>query len=280
MKHLLTIAGSDCSGGAGVQADLKTFSALGTYGMSVICALTAQNTRGVASYEAVSPAMVSAQLEALFSDVRVDAVKVGMLGGAPVIRAVAEALRRHAPPFVVLDPVMVSKSGHCLLERDAFRALVDELLPLATIITPNLPEARELCNELGRDSSPDTGASDAGGESGPARLAALILQGGARAVLVKGGHAEGPSSDDFLLDGEGAAVFPGIRLDAAHTHGTGCSLSSALAVFLAQGCTLRESASRAKAWVANGIREGLAVGAGCGPIHHFHEFYDSDGRRR
>lgn len=267
MKHLLTVAGSDCSGGAGIQADLKTFSALGAYGMSVVCAVTAQNTRGVLSYRAVDPGLVADQLDAVFSDVRVDAVKVGMLGDAAAIAAVARKLREWAPPIVVLDPVLVAKGGQRLLDDGAEAALVEELLPLADVVTPNAPEAAALSG---------IGVEDEGGKRA---AAAFFLGAGAAAVLLKGGHSAGPA-DDYLLDAEGWTRLPGERLDARHTHGTGCSLSSALAAFLARGLPLRDAAARAKAWVARGIAEGLPIGGGVGPIHHFHDFYDAEGVRR
>jgi len=274
VKHLLTIAGSDSSGGAGVQADLKTFSALGTYGMSVICAVTAQNTRGVRSFLPVDLGLIGEQIDAVFEDIRVDAVKIGMLGGAETVRLVASKLRRYRPPVVVLDPVMVAKSGHRLLAPDAETVLATELLPLADLLTPNLPEAEALAG------FPVRGIEDM------ERAAAALRAKGAKAVLVKGGHLETGADDliggvpDLLRDATGIEIFRGERLDARHTHGTGCSLSSALAALLARGLPLREAVKEAKAWVARGIREGLAVGGGVGPIHHFHEFYDPEGKRR
>ena len=270
MKHLLTIAGSDSSGGAGIQADLKTFSALGTYGMSVICAVTAQNTRGVRSFLPVDLGLIEAQIDAVFEDIRVDAVKIGMLGNAETTRLVARKLKAYRPPFVVLDPVMVAKSGHRLLDPAAEAVLAEELLPLADLVTPNLPEAEALAGFAVKD------------PAAMERAATALRSKGAKAVLVKGGHlAEGSGGvPDLLADAEGFQVFPGERLEARHTHGTGCSLSSALAALLARGLGLREAVKQAKAWVARGIREGLPVGGGCGPIHHFHEFYDPEGNRR
>lgn len=267
MKQVLTIAGSDSSGGAGIQADLKTFSALGCYGMSVLCAVTAQNTLGVRSYQSIDPSLVADQLDAVFSDLRVDAVKIGMLGTVETIVVVGRKLREYAPPVIVLDPVMVAKGGSRLLAPDAEGALREELFPLTTLLTPNIPEAQAL-----------TGLEIEDLDGMRAAAAALRLQG-PRAVLVKGGHLSG-SAEDFLLDEEGERLFPGERIPSRHTHGTGCSLSSALAALLARGWPLIEAVAEAKSWVAAGIREGLAVGSGCGPIHHFHEFYDSEGRRR
>jgi len=283
VKHLLTIAGSDSSGGAGIQADLKTFSALGTYGMSVICAVTAQNTRGVKSFLPVDIGLIGEQIDAVFEDIRVDAVKIGMLGGADTVRLVARKLKEYKPPVVVLDPVMVAKSGHRLLAPEAEEVLATELLPLADLVTPNLLEAEALADFLV--------ATVAEME----RAAEAIRAAGAKAVLVKGGPlaaGSGPCGrsggvpdllggvPDLLVDSAGTELFQGERLDARHTHGTGCSLSSALAALLARGLPLREAVRKAKAWVALGIREGLAVGGGVGPIHHFHEFYDPEGGRR
>lgn len=264
MKHLLTIAGSDSSGGAGIQADLKTFSALRTYGMSVVCAVTAQNTRGVLTYRAIDPELIADQIDAVFSDIRVDAVKIGMLGTVAAIETVARKLREYAPPLVVLDPVMVAKSGHRLLDADAESALLDLLVPSATLITPNIPEAEALSGLTVSE------------EAGMQRAAEFFRKKGARAVLIKGGHLT-RSADDFLLDDSGGFFFKGERIDASHTHGTGCSLSSALAALLARGYSLREAVAESKTWVAQGIREGLPIGGGCGPIHHFHEFYDGEG---
>jgi len=276
VKHLLTIAGSDSSGGAGIQADLKTFSALGTYGMSVVCAVTAQNTRGVKSFLPVDPGLIGEQIDAVFEDIRVDAVKIGMLGGAETVRLVARRLERYRPSVVVLDPVMIAKSGHRLLAPEAEEVLAAELLPLADLVTPNLPEAEALAG------------FPVANIAGMERAAEAIRAKGAKAVLVKGGHLApdaGPDGasggvPDLLSDPAGTEIFLGERLDARHTHGTGCSLSSALAAMLARGLPLRETVRQAKAWVARGIREGLAVGGGVGPIHHFHEFYDPEGGRR
>jgi len=266
MKHLLTIAGSDSSGGAGIQADLKTFSALGCYGMSVICAVTAQNTRGVAASRILDPEIVAAQLDAVFDDIRVDAVKIGMLGDAATIRCVAGILRERRPPIVVLDPVMVSKSGHRLLEPEAASALLSRLFPMASLVTPNIPEAEAFTGSRIDDASRMETA------------AKRLLDLGARAVLLKGGHLAGEATD-ILVDAQGKREYSGPRIDARHTHGTGCSLSSAIAALMARGSSLRDAVGEAKAWVAQGIREGLDIGSGCGPIHHFHEFYDAEGRK-
>ncbi len=264
MKNLLTIAGSDSSGGAGIQADLKAFSACGTYGMSVITALTAQNTQGVSAIHDVPAQFVVAQLEAVFSDIRVDGVKVGMLSRPDILEAVASFLKAHPTKVLVVDPVMVSKSGHHLLQPEAVELLSRRLLPLAGLVTPNLPEAEALTGLTIR--------TLAEMETAGKRL----LQMGARAVLVKGGHrSEGAS--DVLVTAQGSVVFSGERLDAKHTHGTGCSLSSACAALWARTGNLEDSIRQAKAYVTEGIRFGLAVGKGIGPIHHFHGLYEKAG---
>lgn len=270
MKHLLSIAGSDSSGGAGVQADLKTFSALGVYGATAIAALTAQNTRGVTGVYPTDPGALEAQIDAVFDDLQIDAVKIGMLGNRDLVAVVARALDRWNPALVVLDPVMVAKGGHLLLDPEAVDALVSLLVPRCHLVTPNLPEA-EVLGGLPPGTLGGTAAMATAGEGLVAR--------GAAAALVKGGHLDG-GADDVLVWSGGVTTFPGPRLDGRHTHGTGCSLSSAVAALWARGEDLPTAVAHAKAWVAAGIREGLAVGHGCGPIHHFHEFYDVDGGRR
>ena len=260
----LTIAGSDSGGGAGIQADLKTFSALGVYGCSVIAALTAQNTVAVTGVLDVAPEFVTQQIDAVFSDLDIDAVKIGMLSQPETIDAVAKGLEAHKPRHVVLDPVMVAKSGDRLLVPEAVESLKSKLLPLATVITPNLPEAAVL---LGRED--DIGAADM--ESVAQSLQAL----GARSVLLKGGHLEGAGSPDYLFDGEGMEVFAAERIDTKNTHGTGCTLSSAIAALLARGLALREAVRDAKAYVGAAIRaaDTLEIGRGHGPVHHFHNFW-------
>lgn len=264
MKHLLTIAGSDSSGGAGIQADLKTFSALGAYGMSAISAITAQNTQGVRSVHYIPPVMLCAQIEAVFDDIRTDAVKLGMLGSAGHIAVVADCLRRYLPPIVVVDPVMVSKSGHHLLEASAICALIDYLFPLADVLTPNIPEAEVL-----------TGRTIVTLED-MAAAGLTLCERGAKAVLVKGGHRRDCATDVLVWQG-GVEHFEGPLFHSRHTHGTGCSLSSALATFLAQGLDLPAAVARAKAWVAQGIVGGLDIGHGIGPINHFHAIWQEAG---
>jgi hydroxymethylpyrimidine/phosphomethylpyrimidine kinase len=260
IANVLTIAGLDPSGGAGILADLKTFSALGTYGTAVLAAVTAQNTRGVDAVHQLSGTLVSQQLETLLADVRVDAVKIGMLGTSEVIRVVADVLRRHGLPSVVLDPVMVAKSGDRLLAEDAVAALRDELLPLADLVTPNLPEAADL---LGVTEARDEEEMD--GQL--TRLREL-----APGVLLKGGHLAGPDSVD-LLAVEGRRVrLSAPRVETANTHGTGCTLSAAIAA-LRPGCADWEAAVRgAKHYLTGAITaaDQLGVGSGHGPVHHFH----------
>lgn len=262
----LTIAGSDSGGGAGIQADLKAFSALGVYGASVITAITAQNTRGVTGVSDVPVEMVTAQLDAVFSDLRIDAVKIGMLSRADTIAAVAAALRRYQPAHVVLDPVMIAKSGDNLLQPEAVSALITELLPLASLVTPNLPEAAVLGGWSGTPKEQDMPA-----------IAKTVLERGANAVLLKGGHLEGPDCPDILLVREAAreTVFPGRRIDTRNTHGTGCTLSSAIAALLARGRDLEGAIGEAKAYLEGAIAaaDELGVGHGHGPVHHFHQLW-------
>jgi hydroxymethylpyrimidine/phosphomethylpyrimidine kinase len=265
IANVLTIAGLDPSGGAGILADLKTFSALGTYGTAVLAAVTAQNTRGVEAVHQLSGALVTQQLETLLADVRVDAVKIGMLGTSEVIRAVADVLRRHDPPSVVLDPVMVAKSGDRLLAEDAVVALRDELLPLADLVTPNLPEAADL---LGVPEARDE--QEMADQLG--RLTEL-----APGVLLKGGHLEGRESVDLLAVDGRRVRLSARRVDTANTHGTGCTLSAAIAA-LRPGSADWETAVRgAKDYLTAAITaaDQLNVGSGHGPVHHFHAVWGS-----
>jgi hydroxymethylpyrimidine/phosphomethylpyrimidine kinase len=256
----LTIAGSDSSGGAGIQADIKTFSAFGVYGAAVITALTAQNTRGVAAVEAVAPSFVMAQMEAVLSDLDVGAIKTGMLANASIVEAVAHRLREapRLPPLVV-DPVMVATSGDVLLEPKAIDAIKHRLAPLATLITPNLAEAARML-----------GAREAANEAEAVEQAAALLALGCGAVLLKGGHGKGEDAVDILCDAGGIERFVRPRLDTQHTHGTGCTLSAAIAALLARGTGLKEAVSRAKDYVWHGLQAGrtLGVGHGHGPVDH------------
>ncbi|MGY4159217.1 hydroxymethylpyrimidine/phosphomethylpyrimidine kinase [Bradyrhizobium sp. USDA 4461] len=260
----LTIAGSDSSGGAGIQADLKSFAALGVYGASAITALTAQNTTGVSGIHPVPAAFVTAQLDAVFSDLDVGAVKIGMVAQTETIAAIAEGLTRWAPRHVVLDPVMVATSGDRLLAAEAVDALKSMLFPLASLITPNLPEAAALLNE-------PVASTEADVERQGKRLLAM----GCRAVLVKGGHRHGADSIDYLIDAERSIALSAPRVATANTHGTGCSLSSAIAAGLAKGETMETAVRHAKAWITDAIAaaDRFAVGHGHGPVHHFHNYY-------
>ena len=259
----LTIAGSDSSGGAGIQADLKTFAAFGIYGASVITALTAQNTRGVSGVHPVPPAFITAQMDAVFDDLDVKAVKIGMVAQLSIIEAMAAALARWTPGPIVLDPVMVATSGDRLLPTEAVAGLRHHLFPLACLITPNLPEAAVL---LGEAVATDKAAIASQGK----RLLAM----GARAVLIKGGHGQGTESIDYLFTSGDVLALGAPRIATRNTHGTGCSLSSAIAAGLAKGETLEQAVRDAKAWITQAIAaaDRLGVGHGHGPIHHFHRF--------
>ncbi len=256
----LTIAGSDSGGGAGIQADLKTFSALGVYGASVLTALTAQNTRQVTAIHDVPAAFVARQIDAVFEDIRIDAVKIGMLSHVPIIEAVAERLRHWRPRWIVLDPVMVAKSGDRLLRAEAVEALRRHLLPLADLITPNLPEAAVLLGE-----EPVTERRAMG------RVAARLQGLGARNVLLKGGHLGDAESPDLLLYGGELHWLEGERVATRNTHGTGCTLSSAIAAWLARGRPLPEAVDLAKRYLTGALRHAgeLGIGHGHGPVHHF-----------
>jgi hydroxymethylpyrimidine/phosphomethylpyrimidine kinase len=260
----LTIAGSDSSGGAGIQADLKSFAALGVYGASVITALTAQNTQGVSGVHAVPPDFVTAQIDAVFGDLDVKAVKIGMVAQPATIDAIAAGLERWSPKHVVLDPVMVATSGDRLLAAEAVAGLRTKLIPRAALITPNLPEAAALLDE------PIATSEDAIADQGQ-RLLAM----GCQAVLIKGGHGQGAQSIDYLFGGNGIVALAAPRIATQSTHGTGCSLSSAIAAGLAKGEDMETAVRHAKIWISVAIAaaDRLKVGHGHGPIHHFHRFY-------
>ncbi|SIT84863.1 bifunctional hydroxymethylpyrimidine kinase/phosphomethylpyrimidine kinase [Pontibaca methylaminivorans] len=269
----LTIAGSDSGGGAGIQADLKSFSALGVYGASVLTAVTAQNTRSVTMVDAVSPAMIAAQIDAVFDDLAVSAVKIGMLGDPGAVACVAERLsvwlgRRPVP--VVLDPVMVAKSGDALIAAEAMPVLREKLLPLATLLTPNLHEAAWL---LGCEPARNSGEMVEQGE----RLRAM----GAQQVLMKGGHGEGDFCTDVLV-GPQPLELGAARHATRNTHGTGCSLSSAIAAGLAKGLDMGVAVTRAHGWLQGAIAaaDTLGVGQGRGPVHHFHAIWLAPGRQK
>lgn len=251
----LSIAGSDSGGGAGIQADLKTFSALGVFGMTAITAVTVQNTKGVSGYEELSPKTVGDQIRAVATDIGVDAAKTGMLASEAIIDAVADAIAQTRIPNLVVDPVFMSKHGHALLAEDAVTALRDRILPLAALVTPNLPEASGLAGfrVATRDLMEDA--------------AETIQAMGPRAVLVKGGHLEDSDrSDDLFFDGEEMEWIEGERLRTPHTHGTGCVLSSAIAAYLARGEDLLDAARAGKRFVTEAIRAALPIGEGIGPV--------------
>jgi hydroxymethylpyrimidine kinase/phosphomethylpyrimidine kinase len=264
IPNLLSIAGSDPSGGAGIQADLKTFSALRCYGMAAITALTAQNTRGVTGVHVPPADFVAAQIEAIFADVRVDAVKIGMLASPEIVIAVADCLARHRPAHIVLDPVLVATSGDSLGAPGVVEAMRLHLFPQATLITPNLPEAATLA-----------GAPDATDIEGLELLAAVLHKQGARAVLVKGGHLSGAMAEDALFADGRVSRFSAPRVATVNTHGTGCTLSSAIAAHLAQGLALDAAIRAAKDYLTEALRAGdrLDVGHGHGPVHHFARFW-------
>ncbi len=257
----LTIAGSDSSGGAGIQADLKTFSALGVYGASVLTALTAQNTRGVQGVEPVRPEFVVAQLTSVLDDLDVRAIKTGMLANSAIVSAVAVALQRVPDIPLVVDPVMVATSGDRLLSPDAVTAYKTELFPRATLVTPNLPEAAALL-----------GVSVAGSEDDAVGQARAIAAFGSRAVLVKGGHGHGAAAVDILVSGETVVRLAAPRVETQHTHGTGCTLSAAIAALLARGAGLEAAVRSAKDYVTAAIVAGreLGVGHGSGPVDHLY----------
>jgi len=260
----LTIAGSDSSGGAGIQADLKTFSALGVYGASVITALTAQNTLGVEAVHVVPADFVLKQIEVVARDLNIRAVKIGMLATSAVVEAVAEGLKAFAHIPVVLDPVIIAASGDVLLGEQAIATLRNLLLPRATLITPNLPEAAWLL-----------ASAEAKDERDMADQACALRGIGAKAVLIKGGHAEGAKAIDLLIDEEGELRLEAPRVETGNTHGTGCTLSSAIAAELAKGAALRDAARTAKAYVTAAIAaaDRLHIGKGRGPVHHFHALW-------
>ena len=261
MRTALTIAGSDSGGGAGIQADLKTFAAHRVYGTSAITAVTAQNTRGVQAWEPVSAGLVVAQIVSVMADIGADAIKIGMLANAAIVRATAETLRRFAPAHVVVDPVMIAKGGDRLLLEDAVDALRSALLPLAHVVTPNIPEAEVLAGMPIR-------SLDDMREAGR-----RILACGPRVVLVKGGHAEGPESVDVACTAERVFEIRGPRLETRSTHGTGCTLSSAIAANLALGLADDEALREARRYLEGAIRDAPPIGSGHGPLNHMWRLY-------
>jgi len=264
MKNLLTIAGSDCSGGAGIQADLKTFAAHKTYGMSVVVSVVAENTSRVISIQDIEPDIIKDQLDAVFEDIRVDGVKVGMLSNAGAMKAVAEKLRQYSPPKPVIDPVMVAKGGCALMQEAALDTLIHEVIPLAFVLTPNIPEAETI-----------TGMKITGID-GMKEAAAAIYKMGAKNVLIKGGHLSG-DAEDILFDGKLFHSYRNKRIRTKNTHGTGCTFSSAIAANLANGMKITDAIHSAKEYITGAIEHALPVGRGHGPTNHFYRLYKGGG---
>lgn len=261
MKTALSIAGSDCSGGAGIQADLKTMSALGVFAMSVIVSVVAENTSRVISIEDVSPKVISDQIDAVFEDIDVNAVKVGMLSTPECMTAVAEKLKQYNPEFVVIDPVMYAKNGCALMQENSISTLINTVIPIATLLTPNIPEAEKIA-DMKIVTVEDM------------KIAAKKIVGlGAKAVLVKGGHYMG-DAEDILYDGNQYYSFSGKRINTKNTHGTGCTLSSAIASYLALGEPLETAVKKAKDYVTVAIEHSLDLGLGNGPTNHFYTLYN------
>jgi len=268
ISNTLTIAGMDPSGGAGILADVKAMSALGAYACAVVAALTAQNTQAVTDISPVNPQFVRAQIDTLFADVEIHAAKIGMLGQTGVIEVVADRLGHHRPAHLVLDPVMVAKSGDLLLEQKAVGALREQLLPLATVITPNLPEAGVLLEMRAVETVREM-------RRVAERLRNLMTHSGRRWVLLKGGHLPGNDTIDILHDGDQMIELPGHRIQTRNTHGTGCTLSAALAALLPQMDSVVDATKEAKKYLVAAIAnaDALKVGHGHGPVHHFHKLW-------
>lgn len=264
MKKVLTIAGSDSSGGAGIQADLKTFSAHGVFGMSVVTAVTAQNTQGVFGVQDISPDIIKGQIDAIFDDIQVDALKIGMVSQIETIETIAAGLKRHQAKNIVIDPVMVSKSGYHLLKPDAKDTLIKELLPLATIATPNIPEA-EVITGLEIKSLKDM-----------EKAALKIYEMGSENVLIKGGH-RADDAIDILFDGQKIKHYKTQRIETKNTHGTGCTLSASLASNLANGLTPEIAVTESKDYITTAIKHSFSIGKGVGPTNHFYTLYKNAG---
>jgi len=261
MKCALTVAGSDSGGGAGIQADLKTFGALGVFGTSAITAVTAQNTVRVTRIQEIEPEVLAAQIDAVAQDIGVDAAKTGMLASRSIAHAVAAALKRNTIPNLVVDPVMVSKTGARLLEEDAIATLKSEILPLAEFVTPNLPEAEVLS---GRKISDAETMRDA---------ARRILDLGPARVVIKGGHSDGPNVVDLYYDGKNFEELKAERVQTRSTHGTGCTFSAAIAAYLAHGLPPLDAVARAKEFLTAALQASPGIGKGIGPVNHFHAFH-------
>ncbi len=257
----LTIAGSDSGGGAGIQADLKTFAALGVYGTSVVTAVTAQNTKGVTQVLALKPDLVAAQIDAVVRDIGAHALKTGMLANSAIIEVVVERIRKYRLQNLVVDPVMVAKGGKLLLRREALETLRSRLFPLASVVTPNLPEAYELTGISGR------------GLKNIKEMARRIVDMGAGSVVIKGGHRRGPATDVFF-DGKKFRELSTPRIRTPNTHGTGCTFSAAIAANLAKGEKLEIAVVQAKRYITQAIRKGFSIGSGHSPVHHFYDFWE------
>lgn len=260
MKKVLTIAGSDCSGGAGIQADLKTFSALGVFGMSVIVSVVAENTSRVIDIQDISPDMIKKQIDAVFEDIDVDAVKIGMLSTPQCMEAVAEKLKQYKPHNVVIDPVMYAKNGSPLMQPTSIDTLIKSIIPLADVLTPNIPEAEKIADmEIKSHNDMENAAKK-------------IQSMGCKAVIIKGGHAVGDATD-ILYDGNKMYYYKASRIDTKNTHGTGCTFSSAIGAYLGKGLGVENAVSKAKEYVTTAITHSLPIGKGYGPTHHFYELY-------
>ncbi|MFZ5754658.1 MAG: bifunctional hydroxymethylpyrimidine kinase/phosphomethylpyrimidine kinase [Bacillota bacterium] len=260
MRKVLTIAGSDSCGGAGIQADLKTFAALGTYGMSVITAVTAQNTQGVFAVQEIAPEMVAKQISCLYEDIVIDAVKIGMVSNTEIIKTIARKLKEYQAKNIVVDPVMISKSGYDLMHPEAKEELIRTLLPVADVVTPNLYEAQVILErEITTVEDMEKAARD-------------IVALGPKSALVKGGHLRG-NAVDVLYDGESFTYYDQERIATTNTHGTGCTYSSAIAAHLARGLSLKEAVQGAKEYITGAILNSFSIGKGVGPTHHFYKYY-------
>ncbi|MBZ4654095.1 MAG: phosphomethylpyrimidine kinase [Peptococcaceae bacterium] len=260
MRKVLTIAGSDSCGGAGIQADLKTFAALGTYGMSVITAVTAQNTQGVFAVQEIAPEMVAKQISCLYEDIVIDAVKIGMVSNTEIIKTIARKLKEYQAQNIVVDPVMISKSGYDLMRPEAKEELIQTLLPVADVVTPNLYEAQVILErEITTVEDMEKAARD-------------IVALGPKSALVKGGHLQG-NAVDVLYDGESFTYYDQERIATTNTHGTGCTYSSAIAAHLARGLSVKEAVQGAKEYITGAILNSFSIGKGVGPTHHFYKYY-------
>jgi hydroxymethylpyrimidine/phosphomethylpyrimidine kinase len=262
LKKALSIAGSDCSGGAGIQADIKAFSAHGVFGMTAVTSVVAENTVRVIEYQDIRPDIIEKQIDAVFEDIPPDAVKIGMLSCRETMLAVADTLRKWKPLNVVIDPVMYAKNGCALMEPSAISTLIAELVPLADVLTPNIPEAEKMA-EMTIKTAEDM-----------RQAARRIHAMGCRNVVIKGGHIEG-NATDILFDGDNFYEFPAARVNTKHTHGTGCTFSSAIAANLALGCVVHTALKRAKEYINTAIVHAPQLGKGNGPTHHFYDLYAS-----